>query len=60
MTAAGRRKRAFQNNMDFHALIKNKFTRDATKLAAWRSASHVERAPQREKTTPSITPAPAI
>ncbi len=31
------------------AIMHNKYTRDATKLAAWRSASRVERAPLREK-----------
>lgn len=41
------------------AIIHNKYTRDPAKLRAWQSASHVERAPQREKkanggTTPPV------
>jgi len=29
--------------------MRNKYTRNADKLRAWDSASHIERAPQREK-----------
>ena len=36
------------------AIVRNKYTRNADKLRAWDSASHIERAPQREK-----KPAPA-
>lgn len=45
---------------ELDAIVKNKFTRDAAKLAAWRSASHVERAPQREKATPAAPSAPGV
>ena len=31
------------------AIVRNKYTRNADKLRAWDSASHIERAPQREK-----------
>jgi hypothetical protein len=31
------------------AIMHNKYTRNPDKLRAWKSASHVERAPQREK-----------
>ena len=31
------------------AIVHNKYTRNADKLRAWKSASHTERAPQREK-----------
>ncbi len=41
---------------ELDALIKNKYTRDTAKLAAWRTASHVERTPQREKNTPPPAP----
>lgn len=37
----------------------NKYTRQPEKLRAWQSASHVERAPQREKKTPAPAAAPA-
>jgi hypothetical protein len=36
----------------------NKYTRVPDKLRAWKSASHVERAPQREKKPEAPTPAP--
>jgi hypothetical protein len=37
----------------------NKYSRDHAKLRAWESASHVERAPQREKKPePPTPPAP--
>jgi hypothetical protein len=42
------------------AIMFNKYTRVPEKLRAWQSASHVERAPQREKKTPTPpTPPPA-
>jgi hypothetical protein len=42
------------------AIMFNKSTRVPEKLRAWQSASHVERAPQREKKTPTPpTPPPA-
>ena len=37
------------------AIIRNKYTRNPDKLRAWDSASHIERAPQREKKP--VTPA---
>ncbi len=41
------------------AIMFNKYTRQPEKLRAWQSASHVERAPQREKKpTPAPTPTP--
>ena len=45
------------------AIVRNKYARNADKLRAWDSASHIERAPQREKkptaggTTPATKPA---
>ena len=43
-----------------NAIMHNKYTRQPEKLRAWQSASHVERAPQREKKppTPPTPPAP--
>ena len=38
------------------AIMYNKYTRQPEKLRAWQSASHVERAPQREKKTTPVTP----
>ena len=44
---------------ELDTLMHNKFTRQPEKLRAWLSASHVERAPQREKkTAPPAPPAP--
>ena len=41
------------------AIMHNKYSRDPDKLRAWQSASHIERAPQREKKpTPPPTPTP--
>ena len=41
------------------AIMHNKYARDPDKLRAWQSASHIERAPQREKKpTPPPTPPP--
>ena len=45
------------NADDPDAIMGNKYIRNAAKLAAWQSASRVERAPQREK-KPASTPAP--
>jgi len=39
------------------AIVRNKYTRNADKLRAWDSASHIERAPQRERKPPAA-PAP--
>jgi hypothetical protein len=40
-------------------IVMNTFAKDAGKLAAWKSACHVERAPKRKKTpTPPPTPPP--
>jgi hypothetical protein len=41
-----------------NAIMPVKYVRDAEKLRAWMSASHIERAPQREK-KPTPVPAPA-
>jgi hypothetical protein len=38
---------------ELDAIMYNKYTRQPEKLRAWQSASHVERAPQREKKTPT-------
>lgn len=45
---------------ELDAIVKNKYTRNPAKLAAWRSASHVERSPQRSKTpnVPNTPPTP--
>ena len=41
------------------AITHNKYSRNPDKLRAWQSASHVERAPQREKKpTPPAPPNP--
>jgi hypothetical protein len=45
-----------------NAIMHNKYNRDPEKLRAWRSASHLERAPERKKndgdTPDSATPKP--
>ncbi len=42
-----------------NAIIHNKYSRNAEKLRAWQSASHIERTAQREKKpAPPKTPAP--
>ena len=41
---------------ELDAIMYNKYTRQPEKLRAWQSASHVERAPQREKKPPTPTP----
>jgi len=44
---------------ELDAIMYNKYTRQPEKLRAWQSASHVERAPQREKKpTPAPPPPP--
>lgn len=44
---------------ELDAIMHNKYTRQPEKLRAWKSASHVERAPQREKKpAPAKTPTP--
>ena len=43
---------------ELHAIMHNKYARKPEKLRAWLSASHVERAPQREK-KPAVETAPA-
>ena len=40
------------------AILHNKYARDPDKLRAWQSASHIERAPQREKKPPTPPPPP--
>lgn len=42
------------NKLD--ACMRNKYTRDADNLRAWISASHLERAPQRDKSKPGPVP----
>ncbi len=42
------------------AIMYNKYTRRPEKLREWQSASHVERAPQREKKPATPAPAPAV
>lgn len=37
------------------AIMHNKYARNPDKLRAWESASHIERAPQREKTPANVT-----
>ena len=44
------------NHLD--AIMHNKYSRNPDKLRAWDSASHIERAPQREKKSPTPAPAP--
>jgi hypothetical protein len=45
---------------ELDAIMHNKYTRQPEKLRAWQSASHVERAPQREKKPPTPpSPPPA-
>ena len=39
-----------------NAIMHNKYSRDGDKLRAWKSASHIERAPQREKAPATVTP----
>ena len=39
---------------ELNAIMHNKYTRQPEKLRAWRSACHVERAPHREKKTPTL------
>ena len=41
-----------------NAIMHNKYARNPEKLRAWQSASHIERAPQREKKAPAKTPPP--
>jgi hypothetical protein len=44
------------NTLD--AIMHNKYSAQADKLAAWTSASHIERDPQRNNPTPAPTPQP--
>jgi len=39
------------------AIMHNKYSRNPEKLRAWQSASHIERAWQREKKSPTPPPA---
>jgi len=41
------------------AIMNNKYARNPEKLRAWESASHIERAPKREKKPASGTTPPA-
>jgi len=38
-----------------NAIMHNKYSRNPEKLRAWKSASHIERAPQREKPPANVT-----
>lgn len=49
--------RAANDVQELDAIIRNKYARNPAKLAAWASASRIERAPQREK-KPVPTPVP--
>ena len=40
------------------AIMHNKYARQPEKLRAWQSASHIERAPQREKKAPANASTP--
>ena len=42
--------------MELDAIMHNKYARNPEKLRAWQSASHIERAPQREKKPKVPTP----
>ena len=59
--AVGRLIKAGMKEVNYlDAIMRNKYTRNPDKLRAWDSASHIERAPQREKkpapNTPGSTP----
>ena len=58
--AVGRLIRAGMKEVTYlNAIMHNKYSRNAEKLRAWQSASHLERAPQRDKkTAPAKTPTP--
>jgi hypothetical protein len=60
--AVGRLIKAGMKEVNYvDAIMHNKYSRDGDKLRAWKSASHIERAPQREK-APALTatrPSPA-
>ena len=43
---------------ELDAIMHNKYTRQPEKMRAWQSASHVERAPQREKKPAPTPPTP--
>lgn len=59
-TAIGRLVRQGMKEIKYlNAIMYNKYSRNPDKLRAWLSASHIERAPQREKKpTPPATPPP--
>lgn len=57
--AVGRLIKAGMKEVNYlDAIVHNKYSRDGDKLRAWKSASHIERAPQREKPTPPAAPPP--
>ena len=60
--AVGRLIKAGMKEVNYlDAIIRNKYARNADKLRAWDSASHIERAPQREKKPVSGTqPTPHV
>ncbi|MDT4898036.1 MAG: hypothetical protein QOH25_3113 [Acidobacteriota bacterium] len=45
--------RGMRLRRELDAIVRNKFRADAAKVAAWESASRVERPPRRKKTTPT-------
>jgi hypothetical protein len=48
--AVGRLIKAGMKEVNYlDAIVHNKYSRDGDKLRAWKSASHIERAPHREK-----------
>ena len=48
--AIGRLVKAGMKEVNYlDAIVRNKYTRNADKIRAWESASHIERAPQREE-----------
>ena len=56
--AIGRLIRAGMKEVHYlDAIMHNKYSRDSGKLRVWQSASHIERAPHREKKNPAPTPA---
>lgn len=54
LAAALRRERDAVRELD--AIIRNVFRDDPATLAAWKSASHIERAPRRTKTQTTAPP----
>jgi hypothetical protein len=54
--AVGRLIRAGMKEVTYlNAIMHNKYGRNPEKLRAWESVSHIERAPQRERTAANVT-----